>query len=155
MPADLLAALLDAVPFSESDTFRIVAIGPSDAAAARALAEKFPRATIVNTGSAAVDSLAWWDLMFGAGLVVSVLQLDRLNAAKKQYLFKAAAERLSDHGALILAERLQTHTLLHHLIWLKHAGFGAVDCYWKAGAQAVFGGVKQSGASTAPLRADN
>lgn len=155
MSAELLAALLDAVPFSESDTFKIVAIGPCDAAVTRALAEKCPRATIVDTGDAAVDSLTWWDLMFGAGLVVSVLQLDRLNDAKKQYLFKAAAERLSDHGAIILAERLAPHTILHHLMWLKHAGFGSVDCYWKSGPQAVFGGVKQAAASAAPLRADN
>jgi hypothetical protein len=87
--------------------------------------------------------------------VVSVLKLDRLNDAKKQYLFKAAAERLSDHGAIILGERVQPQTLLHHLMWLKHAGFGAVDCYWKVGAQAVFGGVRQAAGSTAPLRADN
>jgi len=155
MSSELLAALLDAAPFSESDTFKIVAIGKSDAAVARALAEKFPRATIVNTADAPVDSLAWWDLMFGAGLVVSLLQLDRLNDAKKQYLFRAAAERVSDRGALVMAERLPPQTLLHHLMWLKHAGFGAVDCYWKAGAHAVFGGVKQAAASIAPLRADN
>jgi hypothetical protein len=151
----LLAALIDAVPFTERDTFKIVAIGPNDAAVVRALSEKFPRATIVDTGTAAVDSLTWWDLMFGAGLAVSVLKLDHLNDAKKQYLFKAAAERLSDRGAILMAERIPPQTLLHHLMWLKHAGFGAVDCYWKIGDRAVVGGVKQAAASAARLRADN
>jgi tRNA (cmo5U34)-methyltransferase len=30
--------------------------------------------------------------------------------------------------------------LLHHLVWLKHAGFSAVDCLWLFAGHAVFGG---------------
>lgn len=32
--------------------------------------------------------------------------------------------------------------LLHHLIWLKHAGFAAADCCWLFAGHAVFGGFK-------------
>jgi hypothetical protein len=155
MRAPFVAALVDAVPFAPSDTFKVIEIGPGDAALSGSLREKFPGASIFTTGDADVASLTWWDLVFGAGLVVSPQQLDRLNDAKRQYLFKAVAERLSDHGALILGEHLQPQTLLHHLMWLRHAGFAAVDCYWLSEGDAVFGGVKRAAASAPPLRADN
>src|ERR1700730_7301712 len=35
--------------------------------------------------------------------------------------------------------------LFHHLIWLKHAGFAAVDCFWLCAGHAVYGGFKDSG----------
>ena len=178
MRDQLLAALIDVVPFAASDTFKIVEIGSGDGCLTEALLERFPRATIValepsepervilsarlarfadriDARAFTLEALDWWDVMFGAGLVVSLLQLHALNDAKKRYLFKAAAERLSDDGALIVGDRLRPQTLLHHLVWLKHAGFAAVDCFWMSAAHAVFGGVKQAGASGAPLRADN
>ncbi len=155
MRDDMIAAMLTQVPFAAGDTFRIVEIGPGESVLTAALRDRCPRATIVNTGAAAVDSLAWWDLMFGAGLVMSLLQLHQLNDAKKQYLFKAAADRLSEHGALLIADELPPFTLLHHLVWLKHAGFSNVDCFWRSGAHAVLGGVRPAGASAPPLRADN
>jgi tRNA (cmo5U34)-methyltransferase len=178
MRDQLLAALVDAIPFASSDTFKIVEIGSGDGRLTEALLERFPHATIVALeGSESerfglsvrlarfteridarpftIDALGWWDVMVGAGLVVSLLQLHALNDAKRRYLFKAAAERLSDDGALVVGDRLQPQTLLHHLVWLKHAGFAAVDCYWMSAAHAVFGGIKRAGASEAPLRADN
>lgn len=41
------------------------------------------------------------------------------------------------------------------VVWLRHAGFAAVDCVWMHAAHAVFGGFKQAGASAAPLRVDS
>jgi hypothetical protein len=32
--------------------------------------------------------------------------------------------------------------LFHHFVWLKHAGFPAVECYWAFAGHAVFGGLK-------------
>ena len=34
--------------------------------------------------------------------------------------------------------------LFHHLVWLKHAGFAAVDCVWLFAGHAVFGGFKRA-----------
>ena len=144
--------------------------------------------------------------MFGVDLVVSSLCLHHLNDAKKQYLYKAAAERLSPRGALLIADLVepqhpaaraagrravgragassrprrsarrtlfqrfvderwnhfrfpdaidQPSALLHHLVWLRHAGFAAVDCCWLDAGHAVFGGFKQAGASAPPLPADS
>jgi tRNA (cmo5U34)-methyltransferase len=143
--------------------------------------------------------------MFGADLVVSSLCLHHLNDAKKQYLYKAAAERLSPRGAILVADLVEPQhpaarrlaaeqwdalarqqaeaigapelfrrfvderwnhfrfpdamdlpsALLHHLMWLRHAGFSAVDAFWMEAGHAVFGGFKQAEASVSPLRADN
>jgi hypothetical protein len=35
--------------------------------------------------------------------------------------------------------------LFHHLVWLKHAGFAAVDCFWLCAGHAVYGGFKDTG----------
>jgi tRNA (cmo5U34)-methyltransferase len=141
--------------------------------------------------------------MFGADLVVSSLCLHHLNDAKKQYLYKAAAERLAPGGALLIADLVdpqhraaralaadrwdalakqqadaigapelfarfvderwnhfrfpdaadQPSALLHHLVWLRHAGFAAVDCMWMDAGHAVFGGFTQAEVSAAPPRA--
>jgi tRNA (cmo5U34)-methyltransferase len=136
--------------------------------------------------------------MFSVDLVVSSLALHHLNDAKKQYLYKAAAERLSERGALLVADLIDPQhpaaravaadrwdvlarqaadangapelfqrflderwnhfrfpdasdlpsALMHHLVWLRHAGFAAVDCWWMDAGHAVFGGFKQAEAST-------
>jgi tRNA (cmo5U34)-methyltransferase len=41
----------------------------------------------------------------------------------------------------------QPAALMHHLVWLRHAGFAAVDCVWLDAGHAVFGGFKQAAAS--------
>ena len=97
---------------------RIVDLGAGDGVLAAALLARFPAATLTALdGSesmraaasarlasfgdrarvAAFDlsALAWWDRMFGAHLVVSSLCLHHLNDAKKQYLYKAAADRIA------------------------------------------------------------
>jgi hypothetical protein len=133
--------------------------------------------------------------MHGADLVVSSLCLHHLNDAKKQYLYKAIAERLTARGALLIADlvepldaagrRLAADTwddsaraqadaamvpnqfgtfveqrwnhhrfpdpmdhpspLFHQLVWLKHAGFAIVDCWWLYAGHAVYGGFKPAG----------
>jgi len=225
---DMMATLVAAVPFAASEPLRILELGSGDGQLAEALLTVFPRATLTALdGSesmrraassrlalfgqrarvAAFDlaALDWWDRMFGADLVVSSLCLHHLNDAKKQYLYKAAAERLSPRGALLIADLIEPQhpssrrlaadqwdaqareqaaalgtpqlferfvdarwnhfrfpdegdhpsALFHHLVWLRHAGFPAVDCCWLQAGHAVFGGFKQVAESAAPLPADS
>lgn len=225
---EMMATLVGAVPFSAGDTLRMLELGSGDGRLGEALLTVFPRATLTALdGSesmrretaarlasfgdrarvAAFDlaSLDWWDRMFGADLVVSSLCLHHLNDAKKQYLYKAAAERLSPRGALLIADLIEPQhpasrrlaadqwdadarrqaqasgvperlkqfvdarwnhfrfpddddhpaALFHQLVWLRHAGFAAVDCCWLHAGHAVFAGFKQVAASAAPPPADN
>ena len=216
--AEMTAALLAAVPFAAEDTFRIVEIGSGEGFLAEALLNAHPAASIVafdgsesmrvattartaRFGSRAsvrpfaLDALDWWDVMFGADLVVSSLCLHHLNDAKKQYLYKAVADRISPRGALLIADLIdpldeasrrvaadawdlaareqadaigrpdlyarfldarwnhfrypdtadRPSAIFHHLVWLKHAGFAAVDCWWLFAGHAVFGGFQPRG----------
>jgi tRNA (cmo5U34)-methyltransferase len=216
---EMNAVLLAAAPFQRDAAITVVELGCGDGVFAAALLTQFPRATLTALdGSesmrheaaarlqafgerarvAAFDlaSLDWWDRMFGADLIVSSLCLHHLNDAKKQYLYKAAADRMSANGALLVADLIapqhpasvvvaadrwdaaaraqadrlgapqllqrfhderwnhyrypdphdQPSALLHHLMWLRHAGFAAVDCLWLDAGHAVFGGFKQAAA---------
>jgi hypothetical protein len=146
----------------------------------------------VHVRSFDLATLDWWDLMHGADLVVSTLCLHHLPDAKKQYLYKAVAERLSARGAFLIADLVapvsaaarqlaadewdrsaieqaraigepdrftrfvdakwnwfrfpdpsdRPSALFHQLVWLKHAGFVGVDCFWMFAGHAVFGGFK-------------
>jgi trans-aconitate methyltransferase len=224
--AQMLAALVGAVPFGADEPVKMLELGSGDGRLAEALLTVFPRATLTALdGSESmrretsnrlsifgerarvagfdVAALDWWDRMFGVDLMVSSLCLHHLNDAKKQYLYKAAAERLSPRGALLVADLIapqhpaslrlaadqwdadvrnqaaalgapeqfqrfldarwnhfrfpdagdQPSALFHHLVWLRHAGFAAVDCCWVNAGHAVFGGFKQAEASAAPPRA--
>ncbi len=116
---EMLATLISLVPFAPSEAPRIVELGAGDGRLASALLEGFPYATLnaldrsEAMGAAASRRLArfgdrarvapfelatldWWDVLFGADAVVSSLALHRLNDAKKQYLYKAVADRISD-----------------------------------------------------------
>ena len=212
---EMMAMLLGLVPFAATDPFRVVEIGSGDGLLAETILDRFQGATLLALdGSVSMREAAksrispfadradvrsfelatvdWWDLMRGADLVVSSLCLHHLNDAKKQYLYKAVAERLSPRGAFLIADlveplhaaarrlaaegwdtsaREQAHALgepqrfaqfgdakwnhyrfpdsldrpsalFHHLIWLKHAGFHAVDCVWMFAGHAVFAGFK-------------
>jgi tRNA (cmo5U34)-methyltransferase len=214
---EMNAVVVSAVPFASDAAIRILDLGSGDGVLADALLKHFPRATLTALdGSASMrheagrrlqrygdrvriapfdlESLDWWDRMFGADLVVSSLSLHHLNDAKKQYFYKAAADRLAPGGALLIidlvdpqhaaaralaadrwdalaraqadalaAPRLlqrfhderwnhfrfpdaddQPSALLHHLVWLRHAGFAAVDCMWFEAGHAVFGGFRQA-----------
>jgi tRNA (cmo5U34)-methyltransferase len=225
---EMIAALVAAVPSAREEPLKMLELGCGDGRLAEALLTAFPFATLTaldgsesmrrdatlrltdfgpraRVAAFDVAALDWWDRMFGADLVVSSLCLHHLNDAKKQYLYKAAAERLAPGGAFLIADLIdpqhsaavrlaadewdaqakrqaeaggapalfdrfvearwnhfrfpdpgdQPSALFHHLIWLRHAGFAAVDCVWLNAGHAVFGGFKQAGASAAPLRADN
>src|SRR5262245_13482877 len=206
----MLRTLIAAVPFRADEVFRAVELGSGEGRLAALLLEAFPQASVLaldgsqsmreRTASRlarfgdrgrvrAFDAatLDWWDVMFGADLVVSSLCLHHLNDAKKQYVYKAAADRLSPRGALLIADliepmhpaarrlaadewdssaRAQAGTLgtpeqferfvdarwnhfrypddadrpsalFHHFVWLRHAGFAAVECVWFYAGHAV------------------
>jgi trans-aconitate methyltransferase len=224
----MIAALVAAVPFGSDEPIKVLELGSGEGRLAEALLTVFPRATLTaldgsesmraaasarlalfgdraRVAAFDVTALDWWDRMFGADVVVSSLCLHHLNDAKKQYLYKAAAERLSSRGALLIGDLIepqhpvsrrlaadqwdadakrqaeargepelfrrfvearwnhyrfpddadQPAALFHHLVWLRHAGFSAVDCFWLNAGHAVFGGFKPAAASAAPPRADN
>jgi trans-aconitate methyltransferase len=212
---EMIEFLIAAAPFSADEPLKIIELGSGEGLLAEALLTRFPHATLTALdGSesmrqaatahlnpfgararvAAFDlaALDWWDRMFGADLVVSSLSLHHVNDAKKQYLYKAAADRLSPRGALLVADIVEPQhpaarrlaadrwdalaraqadalgapdlfrrfvdeqwnhfrfpdpmdvpsALLHHLMWLRHAGFAAVDSFWMEAGHAVFGGFK-------------
>jgi trans-aconitate methyltransferase len=223
---DMTQTMIDAVPFAADDAIAIVDVGAGEGLLSEALLTRFRRATLTaldgsesmrdeatarlrpfgaraRVVSFDLASLAWWDRMSGAHLVVSALCLHHLNDAKKQYLYKAAAGRLVPGGALLVAdivdpqhaaaralaadrwdalakaqaaalgapelfaqfEREQWNwfrhpdaddrpsALLHHLVWLRHAGFASVDCVWLDAGHAVFGGVRPAATSEPRLPA--
>jgi tRNA (cmo5U34)-methyltransferase len=214
---EMLATTISLVPFLPAEAPRIVELGAGDGRLASALLDCFPEATLVALdGSESMrkeaggrlarfgdrarvapfdlETLDWWEVIFGADVVVSSLALHHLNDAKKQYVYKAVADRISERGALLIADMVepsheagralaadawdasvreqseslgtpvlfqrfldakwnhfrfpdvsdQPSALFHHLVWLKHAGFGVVDCWWMFGGHAVFGGHKKA-----------
>jgi trans-aconitate methyltransferase len=223
---DMMAVLLAAIPFGADEPLKILELGSGEGLLAEALLTHFSHATLTaldgsesmrreatarlqgfgdraRVAAFDVAALDWWDRMFGVDLIVSSLCLHHLNDAKKQYLYKAVAERMSPRGALLIADLIEPQTpalralaadqwdadarrqanaigspqlfdrfaatrwnhfrfpdeadqpaaLFHHLVWLRHAGFAAVDCCWLHAGHAVFGGFKQAGASAERLPA--
>jgi tRNA (cmo5U34)-methyltransferase len=214
---EMNAIVVAAAPFEANAALRILEIGVGDGLLAEALLTRFPRATLtacdgsesmrreagrrlqvfgdrVRIAPFDLASLDWWDRMFGVDLLVSSMCLHHLSDAKKQYLYKAAADRLAANGVLLIADIVepqhpalrsvaadrwdtaaaaqaaalhspqlfetfqdqhwnhfrfpdaaeQPSALLHHLVWLRHAGFAAVDCVWLDAGHAVFAGFKQA-----------
>ena len=210
---EMIGTLLSLVPFGRDEQFRAVELGSGEGLAAAALLDRFPRATLVAldgsesmrqatraatsrfAGRVRIEpfelaSLDWWDVMRGVDVVLTTLCLHHLNDAKKQYFFKAAAERLSARGALLVADLVEPQhqivrdmfadswdasvraqadalgmpelanrfvearwnhyrtldpadrpsALFHQLVWLRHAGFAAVDCFWMYAGHAIYGG---------------
>ena len=124
---EMVEALLAAAPFPTGEPLKILELGSGEGLLAEALLTRFPLASLTALdGSESMRSeatrrlaafgerarvaafdltaLDWWDRMFGVDLIVSSLALHHLNDAKKQYLYKAAAERLSPRGALLIAD---------------------------------------------------
>jgi trans-aconitate methyltransferase len=123
----MAASLVAAAPFDGGEPLKILELGSGDGRLAEALLTVFPQATLTALdGSASmraetssrlalfgdrarvaafdVAALDWWDRMFGVDLIVSSLCLHHLNDARKQYLYKAAAERLLPRGAFLIAD---------------------------------------------------
>jgi trans-aconitate methyltransferase len=190
MTVSMIATLVSLVPFDLAGSPRVLDLCSGDGRLAEALLTRFPHVTLdalegdalrrqdlvtrlapfgdrVRVAAFDVTTLDWWDRMFGADLVVSAFGLNRLSDAKKQYLYKAAADRLSPRGGLLIADRVAVQhpwvqapaadtfpaALFHQLVWLKHAGFAAVDGFQVEAGQAVFGGFKQAAGSAAPPQA--
>jgi len=130
---ELMATLLAAVPFDPSTAFRVVELGSGEGLFAESLLSRFPQSTVlaldgsesmrqaatrrtilmadrVKVRPFQLASLDWWDLLSGSDLVVSALCLHHLPDAKKQYLYKAVAERLSGRGALLIADLVDPAT---------------------------------------------
>jgi trans-aconitate methyltransferase len=225
---DMMAVLLAAVPFGADEPMKILELGSGEGLLAEMLLTHFSRSTLTaldgsesmrreatarlqgfgdraRVAAFDVAALDWWDRMFGVDVVVSSLCLHHLNDARKRYLYKAAAERLSPRGALLMADLVdpqhpalrrlagerwdaaarrqaealgapelfdrfvderwnhfrfpdasdQPAALLHHFMWLRHAGFTAVDCVWMDAGHAVFGGFKPAEASAAQPPVDS
>ena len=164
---EMLATLISLVPFSPAEPARIVQIGSGDGRFSGLLLESLPKASLIALESSesrraeAARSLApfgerirlapfelagldWWEHLWRADVVVSVMTLHALNDAKTQYLYKAIAERTSERGTLLIADDMRTAPLFHQLVWLRHAGFATVDCWWAFAGHAVFGGLKKT-----------
>jgi tRNA (cmo5U34)-methyltransferase len=225
---EMMETLVAAVPFTPDEAVAVLELGSGEGLIAEAVLVRFPRATLtaldgsesMRLAAAArlapfgararvaafdLSALDWWDRLFGVDLVVSSLSLHHLNDAKKQYLYKAIADRLSPGGALLIADLVDPQhpaarqtaadrwdalareqadaigapglfqrfsderwnhfrfpdaddhpsALLHHLVWLRHAGFAAVDCFWLDAGHAVFGAFKPAGASVLRPPADS
>jgi phosphoribosylglycinamide formyltransferase-1 len=155
---DAEAALVRAIPFARDDVFRVVQMRAGDDPLTRRLREAFPRATVKTfTDPFDAAALTWWDAMFGVDLVVAPFVMPAMTDAKKQYFYKAVADRASPRGGVLVVDRVDgaASVLLHHLIWLRHAGFTDVDCRWRVADVAVFGGFKRhaAAASAPPLPA--
>jgi tRNA (cmo5U34)-methyltransferase len=124
---EMLAAVLASIPYGAAEAFRVVDLGAGEGRLDAALLDSFPQATLLALdGSESMREVAgrrlarfgarakvrafdlatleWWDLMHGADVVVSSLCLHHLNDAKKQYLFRAVADRLSPRGAFVVAD---------------------------------------------------
>jgi phosphoribosylglycinamide formyltransferase-1 len=152
------AALVQAIPFRPDEAVRIVQTRAGDDPLTRRLRETFPRATIKTfTDPFDAASLTWWDAMFGVDLVVAPFVMPTMTDAKKQYFYRAVADRVSPSGGVLVVDRVDSapSVLLHHMIWLRHAGFTDVDCRWRVGDVAVFGGFtrREAAASISPLPA--
>jgi tRNA (cmo5U34)-methyltransferase len=137
--AEMLAAILALIPYGTGEAFKVVDIGSGDGRLGAALLDGFPQATLLALdGSEAMRAGAtrllrsferraavrsfelaspdWWDLMRGADVIVSSLALHHLNDEKKQYLFRAAAERISARGALLVADLVEPqHPIVRRL----------------------------------------
>ncbi len=115
---EMLATLIALVPFSPDESARIVELSSGEGRLAAALLECFPQATLValegsesmrtestvrlapfadraRVGPFDVGTLDWWEVLFGADVVVSSLALHHLNDTKKRYVYKAIADRIT------------------------------------------------------------
>jgi phosphoribosylglycinamide formyltransferase 1 len=144
-------ALVAAIPFGRDEPIRVVELRAVPGETTRAIQQKFSAVVVKTFGDKFdVASLDWWDAMFGADLVIAPFVMPKLNDAKKQYLYKAIADRVSPRGGVLVIDRVdEGHSpLLHHLVWLKHAGFAQVDCRWLVDGVAVYGGFTPSRAAS-------
>jgi phosphoribosylglycinamide formyltransferase 1 len=159
-PQSPVRELIAAIPFAATEPIKVVELRAGVGDVRSAIQRCFPRAAIKTFDDTFnVASLEWWDAMFGADLVIAPFVMPKLSDAKKQYLYKAIADRVSPRGGVLVVDRVdEGHApLLHHLVWLKHAGFAQVECRWLIDGVAVFGGFtpRAAAASGPPPPAGN
>jgi tRNA (cmo5U34)-methyltransferase len=125
-----MAALLTLLPFAPDEVGRVVELACGEGRLTQALLDAFPHATALaldgseamraqararlqrfgeraEVAGFALGGEAWWGLVAGADAVVSSLAVHHLAGAHKQRLFAAMARRLSERGALLLADLVQ------------------------------------------------
>jgi tRNA (cmo5U34)-methyltransferase len=119
--------LLTLFPFSPEEAFRAVELASGEGLLARAILERFSRASILALDGSelmrqqtaerlrpfgerarvgAFDMLAedWYDQLAGVDVVISSLCIHHLDGEQKQHLFKEISARLSPRGALLIAD---------------------------------------------------
>lgn len=125
--AEQIATLLTLLPFGRQESFHAVEVGCGEGALSYAILDAFPQATMTALDGSAqmrahtagrlahfgararveefdLASTPWLRHAEGAGCVVSSLCVHHLPAAGKQRLFADVATRLSDRGALLIAD---------------------------------------------------
>lgn len=125
-----IATLLTLLPFTPSESFRVVELGCGEGLFSYALLECFPRAEVLALdGSAAMRAQAarrlqafqgraaveafdlhateWWPRLQGVDCVVSSLALHHLSGIDKRRLFSTMCGHLSPRGALLIADLIE------------------------------------------------
>ncbi len=122
-----IAALLTLIPFTPDERFRVVELASGEGRLAHAILSAFPHASLLaldiedsmrtetedrlqpfgERGSVAVFDMKrsdWYEWGREADVIVSSLCVHHLDGAEKRVLFQAMQERLSDRGALLIAD---------------------------------------------------
>ncbi len=122
-----VATLLSLLPFGREEAFRVVELASGEGMLSQAILEAFPAATVLALDGeesmrqataarlrsygerarvAAFDiaGVTWYGALESADVVVSSLCVHHLDGAGKRGLFRAAHERLSARGCLLLAD---------------------------------------------------
>ncbi|MEL6403630.1 MAG: class I SAM-dependent methyltransferase [Chloroflexota bacterium] len=125
--AEQIATVLTLIPFDKDDAFCVVELASGEGYLSAAILEAFPHATVTaldyeesmrEATSARLEAYAgrwtvarfdikaddWFGHLDSADVVVSSLCVHHLDDAGKQGLFNAVGERVSDNGALLIAD---------------------------------------------------
>jgi tRNA (cmo5U34)-methyltransferase len=137
--AEQIATLLTLLPFEPGESFRAVELGAGEGHLSRALLDLFPDASVLALDGSAemldrtkarlnlfadravtapfdLAAADWLPLVDGADVVVSSLCLHHLDDDGKRSLFSSLRGRMSDRGALLIADlvaprRAEAHRL--------------------------------------------
>lgn len=125
-----IATLLCLIPFSESDSPRVVELASGEGYLSHAIADAFPQATILaldyeqsmreataqrlgsrgELASFDIRATDWFKYLDGADVVVSSLCVHHLDGDEKQRLFREAAARINMGGTLLIADLIAPQT---------------------------------------------
>ena len=128
--AEQLATLLTLLPFATQDAGRVVELGCGEGRLAAAVLSAYPNVTVLacdgsdemrqqtaarlqafgkraEVGAFDLHGDTWFGHLDGVDAVVSSLALHHLDADGKRHLFKVVAQRMSLHGALLIADLVQ------------------------------------------------